>query len=82
MPFPQQIVQFVRPVAAPQHADQRPGWTGGHMLGESVAEFFDDHCSGTVGCISRDVISRVPRPDARARACGRICGSMVRLAGL
>ena len=24
------------------------------MLGESVAEFVDDHCSGTVGCISRD----------------------------
>ena len=45
---------FVWPADAPQHADRRPGWTSGNIMGGSVAEFVDEHGSGTVGYISRD----------------------------
>jgi hypothetical protein len=72
MPSPQQVVQFVRPTAAPQHADRPVIPAAGTMPGSFEAEMAVEHCSDGAGVVSGDYLPR-------AAGCCSVSGFDLRL---
>ena len=72
MPSPQQVVQFVRPSAATQHADRPVIPAAGTMPGSFEAEMAVEHCSDRAGVVSGDYLPR-------AAGCCSVSGFDLRL---
>ena len=72
MPSPQQVVQFVRPSAAPHHADRPVIPAAGTMPGRFEAEMAVVLCSDGAGVVSGDYLPR-------AAGCCSVLGFDLRL---